>query len=565
MPLLDGRYEIHSESAGPAGSSTFLATTPSGDVVRIAWYDISGEQEAAFERYRRLIRQLMRAQQAAVVDVVSRPGAHYVVWRIPPDGAAAQHQRSLEPSLSTLIREAGFDPETARSIRIDGSSGARLFELPFTTATDGRASVGIEAPAKTPRRWLPPNLDRGLLKTWGLSLLLLLSAALTFVAAWELQTNDAIVVLPDVVGLPYQSAAATLSNAGLRVRPVAIARDNATSGDVIATVPTAGTTLRPGREVLLRVAIPTGQLAPRIVPRLVGLSSVAASRATLEGSDLLLGEVITLHLDTPAGIVVAQSPAATQVVGEGSVVHLIASAGPRPILTFLPNLIGLGSAEAIELANLAGLRSDQLVIEPVPSSAAAPGIVLAQSLAPYRDFNRDGAVLRLLVAQASHGSVASGAEALHSAGLPALGGMSEALAREEARLFDVHVNYVADAHLPDGVIGQSLAVGAVPSDGPLFLTINARPVRVPRPEVEVVVRPLAVRELGYLWFIEPGIPAVNAVVYATTLEGERFEIARGEARGGGRVEGTWSTEYRGVVHFELELNGSPYGTRLRSQ
>lgn len=564
MPLLDGRYEIHTESPSPGGGSIFRATAPSGEVVRVAWYDIRGEQESAFEGYRRLIKRLLREGQAAVLDVVSRPGAHYVVWRLPPEGAA---ELPGDEPLGALIREAGVDPSGAR--RFATADGAKLFELPFRPA-------GSAAPAPSPspppaikqrlQRW-SGRLNSVEAKTWSLSLLLLASALVAFSAAFALQSNNAVVVLPDVVGLPYASAAAALSEQGLRVRPVPVARDDVGSGAVIATVPSAGTPLRPGREVLLRVALPTGELTPRTVPRLVGLTSAEAAIAALERADLRVGSVVALHLDTPAGVVVAQSPAASEVVGERSLVHLVVSRGPQPVLTFLPELVGLSSAEALDLAALAGLSPRQVVLESVPSAAHPEGAVVAQSLAPYRDFNRDSATLRLVVARSPHLGAASGAAggALHRSGLPALGGMSESEAREVAVGFEVRVNTVADLNLPDGVIGQSLPVGATPSDGPLFLTVNARPVRIPRPEPVVLVRPLGERELSYLWFIEPGIPEVVAVVYATTLEGERLEVATTSARGGGRVEGVWRTEYRGVVRFDLELNGTPYGTPLRTQ
>jgi hypothetical protein len=40
-------------------------------------------------------------------------------------------------------------------------------------------------------------------------------------------------------------------------------------------------------------------------------------------------------------------------------------------------------------------------------------------------------------------------------------------------------------------------------------------------------------------------------------------VARTQVRGGGRVDGTWTTTYPGVVRFDLTLNGEPYGGSLR--
>jgi hypothetical protein len=70
------------------------------------------------------------------------------------------------------------------------------------------------------------------------------------------------------------------------------------------------------------------------------------------------------------------------------------------------------------------------------------------------------------------------------------------------------------------------------------------------------------RALPYLWFIEPGIPQVMAGD-RDHARGRPLVVARGEVRGGGRVDGEWSTTYPGVVRFDLTLNGEPYGGSLR--
>jgi len=144
-----------------------------------------------------------------------------------------------------------------------------------------------------------------------------------------------------------------------------------------------------------------------------------------------------------------------------------------------------------------------------------------------------------------------------------LGGLDEPRARALAAGFDVRTEYVSHAGVPDGVVAQSLPRGAVPSDGPLVLTVNAQPVPVPRPDATVVVRVPEPRAVAYLWFVEPGIPPVVAEVTATTLEGEATLVDRRVVQGGESVEGAWSTTYPGVVRFDLTLNGEPYGGSVR--
>ncbi|MDA0699903.1 MAG: PASTA domain-containing protein, partial [bacterium] len=327
------------------------------------------------------------------------------------------------------------------------------------------------------------------------------------------------------------------------------------AGVVLGADPSAGQTLRPGREVRLNVALPPGQLAPTDVPRLVGLTTTDEAVAVLERAGLTLGQLVRIHVDAPIGVVLGQSPPAGERLGRGAPVDAVVSLGPRARLTFLPDLVGLDLEDARYLATVAGLSLDQVVVERLPSDGAARDTVLAQTLTPYRDMALEDAVLRLIVADTP---LTPDRDAL-----PALGGLSEAEARAVAAAFAVEVTYVGESGLPDGVVAQSLAPGALPADGTLRLTVNARPIRIPEPRVFVTVRAPAPRELPYLWFIEPGIPLVLAEVTATTLEGDRVVVARSEVRGGGRVTGAWSTTYPGVVHFDLTLNGEPYGGSLR--
>jgi beta-lactam-binding protein with PASTA domain len=221
----------------------------------------------------------------------------------------------------------------------------------------------------------------------------------------------------------------------------------------------------------------------------------------------------------------------------------------------VPDLVGRSLEDARWLATLAGLSSEQVIVERLAVERVAADTVLAQSLAPYASVPVATSVLRLVVAEP--------AVPAPETGLPALGGLDEARARALAAGFDVRTEYVAHAGLPDGVVGQSLPVGARPSDGPLVLTVNAQPVPVPRPDPTVVVRAPEPREVAYLWFVEPGIPPVVAEVTATTLEGEATLVDRRVVQGGQRVEGTWPTTYPGVVRFDLTLNGEPYGGSLR--
>ena len=150
MPLLDGKYEIHGEHALGGGVTTFTATDPDGTPVRVEWLELAAEDEAAFERYRRLLKRLAREGRAAVQDVVARPGARYVVWRLPPEGSAAARDAALEADL----RAAGFDPAGAVLRRVEGH--ARLVGLPFVAPPSVVAATpATEAHRRRVPRWRP--------------------------------------------------------------------------------------------------------------------------------------------------------------------------------------------------------------------------------------------------------------------------------------------------------------------------------------------------------------------------------------------------------------------------
>jgi beta-lactam-binding protein with PASTA domain len=406
--------------------------------------------------------------------------------------------------------------------------------------------------AQDPRRRGLRALPDGTL-SWLLSGGLLLLAVALWSAGFLLRTNDRLVSVPDVSGADVEALAQRLLATGLRVEPVPIASDEP-EGTVLGLDPAAGTALRPGRSVRVSYAVPPGRLAPATVPPVLGVSvEHAGERLVAAGLDV--GRVARVHETAPAGVVLAQSVAPGSTVGVGSDVDLVVSLGPPPETTFLPDLVGMSEDDARALAAVAGLTTDQVVIERVDVAGAVPGSVVSQSLTPHRRVQLDGAVLRLLVA----GQAAGGAG---EEGLPNLVGMREADARALATGFDVRVSYVEDSVLPDTVVWQSLPPGAARGDGPLELAVNVRPVPIPVPRVDVIVRQPQLRDVPYVWYIEPGIPVQVARVIAETLEGVRTLVRTERVIGGDRIEGHWRTTYPGPVRFTLTLNGEPYGGDL---
>lgn len=551
MPLLDGKYEILAERALGEGVVRFDATTADGQPVRVVWYELDPSDEGAFERYRRALRRLARDGLADVVDVVSRPGARYVAWRSEPPGGGPEGEGRADATLAARLREVGFAPERAR-VR-SGTRGAVVCDLPFGpggVVEPSPSAAAAPAPAR-PRRGRPVLGDVAF--SWVLAGILTVTAAGLVAGGFALRSNDALVQVPDAQGADAATVAERLVASGLRVEAVPRASEEP-SGTVLALDPDVGTALRPGRTVRLTYAVAPGRVAPATVPALLG-QTLATAEARLAAASLEVGRVVRVHEQAPPDVVLAQSEPSGSVVGVGAAVDLLVSLGPPRATTFLPDLVGLDEEDARALALVAGIANGAVVVERVAAAGAAPGTVVGQSLAPYRRVALDGAVLRLLVAE---GPV-DGGEVL---GLPNLSGMDEVTVRALASGFDVRVAYVEDGTLPDGVVRQSLAPGAVPSDGALTLTINVRPQPIPVPTVHAVVRQPSLREVPYLWFIEPGIPVQTAEVTAVTLEGVRSVVRTVQVRGGERLEGTWLTTYPGPVRLELTLNGEPYGGTL---
>jgi beta-lactam-binding protein with PASTA domain len=117
--------------------------------------------------------------------------------------------------------------------------------------------------------------------------------------------------------------------------------------------------------------------------------------------------------------------------------------------------VGLPLADATALALIAGLTEAQVVVERLPSEVAPRGTVLAQSLAPYRDVVVNEAILRLIVAD--------GPPVADTLGLPVLGGLSEAAARDLAAGFAIETVYVSEIGLPNGVVGSRCRPAPAPA------------------------------------------------------------------------------------------------------
>ncbi|MEJ2288525.1 MAG: PASTA domain-containing protein [Deinococcales bacterium] len=547
MSLLDGKYEIISQTAVDRGRTLIEATAPDGTLVRIEWFELEPVKEQAFERYRRVLKRLKRTGKAAVYDVISRPGAHYVAWESVGDGLA----RARDDEIDAVLLENGFDAASA-DVRRNGRS-ARLYGLTW----DGGAPVQQHAvqPEPAPHKPAPRRGLPGRLAPWGLTLLLIVASLALMAGGFLRRTNNRTVQVPNVVGQNVNDAQRALARLDLAANPTPL-ESPSPAGTVLSVQPAAGTELRPGRTVQLSYALPQGQLASTKVPQLVGETFPGQVSTALQQAGLELGTIARIHASTPAGVVLAQSAPSGSKLAKGQAVNVLISVGPVGQQTFLPKLVGLTVDDAKYLAQVAGLAPDQILVDKVDAPDGYPGEVLSQSLAPYLPEPVDQAILRLVVEQGA----AAGSQ--QPATVPSLVGMSLDQATTVATGYTISTTTVESPLLPEGVVLQSPAPGADPGDHKLALTVNVHPVTLTDPGAVATVKQPTLRHVPYAWTIQPGIPQQVATVYAKPLNGQRTLVDRTTVQGGQLLQGTWLTTYPGPVTFTLELNGQPYGSPL---
>lgn len=549
MSLLDGKYEILREYPSGTGQSVFEASAPDGTLLRIVWFDVSEDQERSFEQYRRGLRRLLKAGIAAVFDVVSRPGAHYVAW-LPPQGSRVHNP---DPELLAALQEAGFDAAQAK-FRRNGRKvqlysldwlGARLNDpAPMTASEPAVTEAAASRRSTSVRQSVISN---------GLAFVILLLAAATLVTAFIQRSEAATVTVTDVTGLDVNTALQQLAATGLLADPQAASSDEP-AGTVLNVVPGPGQQLPRGSTVQLEYAFPTGEVRPVTVPGLIGLDWPAGVERQLASTQFDGVGVSWLASAEPAGTVLAQSEQPGSAVAEGTPLNLLVSSGDPVPTTSLPDLSGLELEEALAEALRAGLEEAQLSIVQVTDISARPGTVVGQLPEPDLEFVLEDAGITLQVARGDP----------EMEPLPDLTGLSLEGARALLSGFTLTVTEVSDTSVPAGIVSQSPEAGSWVDSGMLELIVNVHPqvIPVPRPEIDVLTPEQ--RGVAYSWFIEPGISEVTARVYATSLTGQEQLVAQFQVQGGEWVEGTFDTS-QPLVTFRLTLNGSPYGETQRAR
>lgn len=546
--MLDGQYEIISQRPLTDGQTLFRATAPDGTNLNILWYELTTPQlEAQFERYRQLLRTLRKGDQAAIYDIVARPGATYVAWH------AANGLPKAPPSAELQSLFEAFDYDTAQAdIRQGDDNRPRIYGV----ALSGTLPLTDEPPPEqlAPAQRMALSRIPAQALSWGLCALLVgISLALLSLSLDRL-SNNRVVTIPELAGTDINSAAERLNRLNLAVNAEAVTSD-APPFSVLASEPPAGTTLRPGfRRVTLRYSVPPGQQAMTTVPQLLGRTFDGSIQATLEQNALELGAVAFVHSNSAAGQIIGQSVSAGTSVSEGETVHLLVSEGRRGTLTFVPDLTGLPLEDAEYLARTAGLT----LAEPdrVRAPSALPGTVISQNIAPYTTVVAEESTLRLIVAGASE-------EALSDVGTPYLIGLTLESARQVAADYTLIVDELTNPNeslnLPEGIVNQEPAPGSNAATRTIRVLYNVHPRVIPIPSVSAVQRAPEPRSIPYAFTIESNITVREAEVIARTIDDRELPVyGPAPAQGGDRISGVWVTDEITPFRFVLNLNGFFY-------
>ncbi len=243
------------------------------------------------------------------------------------DGETAQG-----PVNSTVLRAARAAMRVAEDEALEAGGLARRIRRAAEGRRAGGGAASVEEKVEEPSR--DESLAMKVARVAGNLLLGVLTTALTIgvvigaVALGVLYFVDQLpreVQVPNIIGLDEQEAIATLEREGLRVGNVRrVYREDMEAGQVAATRPEPGMTVREGRELTLVLSLGPARVR---VPRMVGLQlEEAQALAAKAGLSVVSGG--KTRSQAPLGEIVRQTPAPGANVARGDQVTVYVSGGP---------------------------------------------------------------------------------------------------------------------------------------------------------------------------------------------------------------------------------------------
>ncbi|MGA0179500.1 MAG: PASTA domain-containing protein [Ilumatobacteraceae bacterium] len=285
---------------------------------------------------------------------------------------------SAPEPIEPLVTESFRDTITRQLEAIVPDSTPRTVESQPRVQVVQPVNVAVAASPTEQRRY-----------RWLWSLLAAVAVVVGGVLVWQTLTVKSYEV-PALVGVAEGEARNSVSQLGWNIVISVERSDDVALGEVIRTVPAAGSTLREGDDFTLVVSEgPT--LA--VIPEVTGLSREDAV-ASLESQGLVVTEVVrdddAVALGTVVSWIVTEQPnlVAGSEVLKGTQVAITVSGGP--VLRFVPNLIGRSESDAqaqLVAVQLSGQRNDDVF-----SADIEVGLVASQTPQTNAQLARDGVV-----------------------------------------------------------------------------------------------------------------------------------------------------------------------------
>lgn len=309
---------------------------------------------------------------AEVDELVAAFTARDVAERVPDAIAARGLLRRTRAGLdeATLARRADVTPPPPPPANVLEDSGSTT----VTGLREGHGTVALpigaitHEPQAEPARRSRRRVGRGF---W-LTLLLAIVAIAATGALWWFQAGPgAYTTMPAVAGEPEDAAVATLEEAGFSVDVTREHHDEVPEGSVVRTDPAGDAQVR--RDSAVEVVVSEGVLMIE-VPTLAGATREDAEAALAEAGLPLGGVDEEYSDDVPAGVVIASTPAAGEVVRHDTRVDVVVSAGREPVE--LPDVTGATQADAAAALEAAGLAVGNVAEE--YSDTVPEGTVISQ-------------------------------------------------------------------------------------------------------------------------------------------------------------------------------------------
>ncbi len=180
-------------------------------------------------------------------------------------------------------------------------------------------------------------------------------------------------VVPMVKNISVLEAMETLEQMAIPAR-IDQEESGLPQGMVVSQWPEAGMKLRENTPVILKVSRGTTR---RPLPDLRGQMATQAS-STLESQGFVVGDILRVHSERPAGVVIAQSPAAPESIPTSHSVDLLVSLGPSVAngLVVVPDLRDQNIQVARELIAESNLRAR---VVRTYTQASPEGMVIAMT------------------------------------------------------------------------------------------------------------------------------------------------------------------------------------------